>query len=347
MKESLTLLVTLKDRHEFTRRLCEYLSRIKYPFHVFFADGSISDDNEHYFKSLGNQNFEYTYKRYSQDISLLNYYEKCYQAVRDIKTPYVMMADNDDFPIPEGQLRAVQFLEKNIDFCGCNGRVAGISFYPDTSEPYGARCLFHQYYCQTMDVPVLLNQVSAIDRINSYLSHFYSIFYGIFRRDTLETTFFLTKDLNFSELGIHELFFSYMQLTQGKMHSIDTITYIRQKGSSQSAASQKDWFYRLFYTNWLEDSRKAISTVAEHIAQVEHKDPVACDEILYAQFVDRMRNRYVQAQPKTLTCHQLGGIFFSQLFKRAPSFAEKLSARLYLDKPSLACIGAFCREEAH
>lgn len=335
MSARLTLLVFLKDRAEFTKRLCEYLSEIHYPYPVYFADGSLADDNEDYLGSNRQFFFSYVYKRFPKDLSLSDYYQKCYHALCDVKTPYVMIADNDDFPIPEGQSKAIQFLENNSKFIGCNGQVAGISLSPNAKKPYGKNFLFHQHYCQTFDVPVKLDQTLAIKRIESYLSNFYSIFYSIFRTESLVCTYSLIKDLDFSDLGIHELFFSYMQLAQGKVHSIDAITYIRQKGSSQTAAVQKDWFHRLFYTNWLEDSRKAIHTIAEYIAINEKINVTDCYKILYELFVKRMRERYIPNDFylfKNVTLKKLREYILSvlsgKLFAVAPSLTEQLTKNM-------------------
>jgi glycosyltransferase domain-containing protein len=335
MSAQLTLLVFLKDRAEFTKRLCEYLSEIHYPYPVYFADGSLADDNEDYLGSNRQFSFSYTYKRFSKDLSLSDYYQKCYQALCDVKTPYVMIADNDDFPIPEGQSKAIQFLENNSKFIGCNGQIAGISLSPTASKPYGKNFLFHQYYCQTMDLPVKLDQALATNRIESYLSNFYSIFYSIFRTESLVCTYSLIKDLDFSDLGIHELFFSYMQLAQGKVHSIDVITYIRQKGSSQTAAVQKDWFHRLFYTNWLEDSQKAIHTIAEYIAINEKINVTDCYKTLYELFVKRMRDRYIPNDFYLLkNCcfskikNYIFNVLTGKLFSVAPSVTERLTKNM-------------------
>jgi|GEM_PF-4367388 len=293
MTNPLTLLVFLKDRADFTKRFIDYLSFIQYPFHVLFADGSLEDENEKIFKSLGNVNFSYEYIRYPKDQTINHYYQKCVLAIEKVKTPYVMLVDNDDFPIVEGQSEAINFLEKNQDYIGCNGRVGGVMVSPNAQSPYGKWSLYLPLYCYSMDVKVLLDEDDPIKRIRSYLNNFYSIFYSVYRTKNLKSCFKEVLSLNFSDLGIYELFFSYIQLAQGKIHTINTLTYIRQKGSSQAAASQKDWFHRLFYTNWLEDLKAAIQNVAHFIALKEGKNVQDVYELLYADFVARQRTRFM------------------------------------------------------
>lgn len=337
MFEKLTLVVFLKDRAEFTKRFCVYLSEVKYPFLVYFADGSLSDENEKYLSNLKNVNFSFLYKRYPKDVSLLDYYKKCRLSFSDIKTPYAMIADNDDFPVWEGQLKAVEFLENNPSFIGCNGRVMGIFLSPCTNMPYGKNCLFHPHYCQTMDIPVQLDQEAATQRIESYLKNFYSVYYSVFRTESLVHTSALIEEFNFSELGIHELFFSYSQIAQGKINSIGDVTYIRQKGSSQAAATQKDWFHRLFHTNWLEDSKKTLVSIARSVAEKENHDFERCKDILYRQFVDRMRSRYVPNNFYIFYGFNLDQLkkrlFFgllSRVFSKFPSLGELISSKIFL-----------------
>ncbi len=59
MNNQLTLLVYLKDRSEFTKRFVDYLSAIKYPFPVIFADGSIGNENEVFFTLAKKKDFSY------------------------------------------------------------------------------------------------------------------------------------------------------------------------------------------------------------------------------------------------------------------------------------------------
>lgn len=341
MNNQLTLLMFLKDRAEFTGRLVYYLSQIRYPFKVIFADGSIGDENEELFKSLKCANFSYEYVRYPKDETLRDYYQKCASSIKKVKTPYVMLADNDDFPIVEGQLKAINFLENNQDYVGCNGRVGGVIVAPLAHIPYGKRVLYLDYYCNAMDRNIPVNQSVGTERIKSYLTNFYSIFYSVYKTESLKTTLDDIQKLNFSDLGIHELFFSYMQLAQGKIHTLDALTYIRQKGSSQAASTQKDWFYRLFYTQWLADLKNAIHQVAQVIANKEKLNSQSIYELLYEDFIVRQRARFM---PTSFYFYKNPKLFFNKenvkfiilhkLFKVFPIIGEWLSFKSLSSKTS-------------
>ena len=330
MNNKLTLLVTLKDRSSFTKRFCDYLSLIEYPFFVIFADGSLGDENEKIFKNLKNQNFLYEYIRFPPDQILTNYYEKLFVAVKRVKTPYIVLADNDDFPIIEGQLKALEFLEFNNDYVGCTGRTGGVIIHPSSNLPYGKKVLNLSYYCHYMDVSVALDQTNALERIKSYLNNFYSIFYSIYRTDSIKINFEAMQKLDFSDLGIFELFFSYLQLTQGKIKTLNSLIYVRQKGSSQAAASQKDWFHRLFYSAWLSDLKQALCYVSEMIAKREQRNCQDVYDTLYSDFVVRQRKRFLPL--KFYFCANFNLFFnkeyvkyliYYKVFKISPSIGEK------------------------
>jgi glycosyltransferase domain-containing protein len=144
LESKLTLLVHLKDRAAFTQRLCEYFHLTKYPCHVFFADVSLEDENEKIIASFNNANFSYTYHRYPKDLTLSDFYAKVADAASKITTPYVMPFCNDDFPILDSQLKAVEFLENHDDYVGCNGHIFPFFIAPDSSKPYGKKILYQK-----------------------------------------------------------------------------------------------------------------------------------------------------------------------------------------------------------
>ena len=328
-----TLIITLKDRAEFTKRLCYYLSSINYPFQVLFADGSLEKGNEDFLEGEAKKlNFQYRYFRYPKDESLPLFYKKCADIISKVTTPYVMLADNDDFPIVTGQETAIKFLENNDDYVGCNGKISGLAISPDDSKPYGNHVMFLPYYCSTMDKPVLLNQDSALDRIKSFLTNFNSIYYSIFRTESLKKTLSSLEEKNFSDLGIHELFFSYSQLSQGKIQHIPEVTYIRQKGSSQAATSQKSWIDRLFYTDWLVDLNKALKDISISISKNEKLNEQQVQEKLYKDFVEKQKTRFI---PNTFyilhnwklffNCDNLKILFSYKFFRLLPSFVSTIT----------------------
>ncbi|MDR1475120.1 MAG: TIGR00180 family glycosyltransferase [Holosporales bacterium] len=290
--DQLTLLVFLKDRFAFTKRLCSYLQDIKYPFHVIFADGSELSENEEYFRNEC-FSFNHEYVRYPVDKDIYAYARKAQSASALVKTPYVMLCDNDDFPIVSGQRAAVDFMENNQDCVGCNGRIKGLIPYPDSSKPNGKHIFWKKYYSNDMDFPVNLDQDSVVERITSWQPFCCSIWYSIFKSEVLKQMYKDMDKMYLSDLGPMELFFSYFMLSKGKVSHINETTYIRQLGSSQAAASQgNSFFMRLFFKDWLGDIRKIMDYMQCSYPNEKMPTGQSFKDYLYYIFAKRSDNSY-------------------------------------------------------
>jgi glycosyltransferase domain-containing protein len=331
----LTLLVFLKDRFAFTKRLCAYLQDINYPYHVIFADGSESDDHKKYF-SENHFNFSCEYKKYPVDKDVYAYARKARLASALVKTPYVMLCDNDDFPIISGQEAALNCLENRTDCIGCNGRVRGLILDPDASKPGGRYIFWKKYYCNDMDFPVKVDQDSIVERITFWQPSCCSLWYSVFRTDVLKQMYEDMDKLALSDFGPMELFFSYFVLSKGKVAHINNTTYIRQQGASQVAASQGDSFFmRLFFHDWMTDVRKVMDYMQEHYPNEQTPTGQNFRDYLYCIFAKRSENCY---RMRMRSCVNLckwtleRGIFIELLikkfFKFTPSLVSKLSGLL-------------------
>ena len=107
----LTILLTLKDRPLFTFRWMAYANSIRFPFKVLIADGGKDETVPKVLSDKTNfPNVNYEYIRYPYDVTYAEYYSKVVDALSHVKTPFAVMADNDDFFIVEGLRLAVEFL---------------------------------------------------------------------------------------------------------------------------------------------------------------------------------------------------------------------------------------------
>ncbi|MDR1366211.1 MAG: TIGR00180 family glycosyltransferase [Holosporales bacterium] len=331
----LTLLVFLKDRFAFTKRLCAYLQDINYPYHVIFADGSGSDDHKKYFGE-NRFSFSYEYKKYPVDKDIYAYAKKARLASALVKTPYVMLCDNDDFPIVSGQDAALGFLENHSDYIGCNGRVRGLILDPDASKPAGRYIFWKKYYCNDMDFPVRVDQASAVERITAWQPSCCSLWYSVFRTEALKQMYEDMDKLVLSDFGPMELFFSYFILSKGKVAHINDTTYIRQQGSSQASASQGDSFFmRLFFHDWMNDVRKVMDYMQAHYPNEETPTGQNLRDYLYYILAKRSENCYCMRMKSCLSLYKWAlerGIFIEllikKLFKLTPNLVSKLSGLL-------------------
>src|SRR5712692_11181932 len=121
----LTVLLPLKGRPEFTLRWMKYADSVRFPFHVLIADGSEDETGPKILSNKANfPNVNYEYMRYPYDQTYAEYYSKVVDALSHVKTPFAVMADNDDLFIVTGLRKAVQFLSSHPEYITCGGQCA-------------------------------------------------------------------------------------------------------------------------------------------------------------------------------------------------------------------------------
>ena len=94
MKSDLTIILFLKDRHEFNQRFLKYYLKKGNNINLIISDGGkkkISKDCKILFKN----NSQIKYLRFPEDKSYKNYYIKILKSLKFAKTKFVLFADND------------------------------------------------------------------------------------------------------------------------------------------------------------------------------------------------------------------------------------------------------------
>ena len=136
MTPRLTIVLPLKGRPLFTLRFLWHANRARMPFRFLIADGEVRpplgeilENSRELFPHL-----DIEYVRYPDDANWGRYFEKMRDALRRVRTPYVMLADNDDFLAPAGIERCMEFLDSRPDYACCAGGIAGFSLYAPLSR---------------------------------------------------------------------------------------------------------------------------------------------------------------------------------------------------------------------
>src|SRR2546427_5283900 len=125
MDDELTILLTLKDRAEYTTRWMSYANSIAFPFRVLIADGSSDESAERLLSDRERfPNVKYEYIRYPEDKTFADYNAKIVDALNRLRTTFVALADNDDFFVVNCLLKSVQFLSEHSDYVACGGQGA-------------------------------------------------------------------------------------------------------------------------------------------------------------------------------------------------------------------------------
>ena len=280
--KDLTLLLTLWDRVPFTFRWMEYANRIKLPFKVFIADGSADDLPSRVLADHTNfPNVDYEYKRYPHDRSQTDYYDKLVGGLAHVDTPFVALADNDDFYVVDGLLRSIEFLKSNPDYSSCRGIIGGFKITPNAdygelSGVYGTDVSFvRQVY---PDKPNL--EATAVERAHNYLSCYRPNWYDVCRIEQARSKFKTLRDLNTFDIILSQHIPMLLGVIAGKVQ-IDSYLYLVRQleapGSSDTGETQQkgDLFDRMLLPTWSEDFNGFVETLAAAIAE---KDAIPIDQ---------------------------------------------------------------------
>ena len=279
----LTILLTLKDRISFTFRWMNYVNSIAFPFKVLIADGG-SDERVPAMLSEKTRfpNVDFEYVRYPYDRSYADYYAKIADALARIRTPFVAMADNDDFFIVDTLNEAVQFLSSNHDYASCGGQCSKFWIRPTDGDDviYGNSI---DYKCGMIRS---ITAESANERLRGQsLSTADPIYYDVKRIEDARKQFEIIRNLNMNDLFLCEILVQFLTAIAGKTKRLDRLYIARQHNSPVSSAGEHhkrfgDWLGRMLVESWSEDFTKFVRTVsgclaaAEGIPMAEAKDCV-------------------------------------------------------------------------
>jgi glycosyltransferase domain-containing protein len=280
----LTIVLPLKGRYLFTLRFLWHANRAQLPYRILIADGqvhpvlaAILEKSHRHFPNL-----EIEYVRYPDDLDYRYFFVKMADALQRVRTPYAMLADNDDFIACAGTERSLDFLDANLDYVCCGGGIAGFSVYSGLRNPNGPVGRFNHYaYRYTyLDRSEDYSSALSVERLRKGSRNWWS-YYAAYRTDALKTICGEVVEINFSDMRLHELFCAMRALSLGKIRSdASTIAYLRQYGSSLGSSFKKDWVHHLLRSRFTTDFAEMIDRVAVSAAQVDRVDAAPVAEIL-------------------------------------------------------------------
>ena len=301
MTQRLTIVLPLRGRPLFTLRFLWHANTARLPYKFIVADGEVRpelsrllDDSQKLFPHL-----DVDYIRYPDDGDFGRYFAKMADALARVRTPYVMLADNDDFLAWAGIERSLDFLERHPDYVCCGGGIGGFAVYarefPRLGGLYGPlNKLAYRYmpYDRSLD----LGSSSAADRLRQGLRNSWS-YYAVFRSPALQTIWREVAEINLSDLQLHEKYCAMRTLTLGKARSDPaTIAYFRQYWTTMRSAFPKDWVHHLVRSRFSTDFAEILARISREAAAADGVDerPLAEDlrDNIISWFGDFLRRNY-------------------------------------------------------
>jgi glycosyltransferase domain-containing protein len=325
MMPRLTVVLPLKGRPLFTLRFLWFANQGKVPYRILIADGQVDPA---FARVLENSrdvfpNLDVEYIRYPDDVDFQHFYAKMADVLQRVRTPYAMLADNDDFLVRSGIDSSIDFLEANPDYACCGGGVSGFSIYGPKAGPLAGlvgplnRIAFRY---APADKSIDIGSPSMTDRLFRGLRISWG-YYAVFRSAGLATVHRDAVELNLSDLQLHERFCAMRILTLGKARSNpSTISYLRQYGTSMRAAFSKDWVHHLVRSRFSSDFAHIIDRISRLAAEADGKDQNVVAEELRTRIESWFR-KFLRLN------YGFSGSMRGHLRNRAPSLVAWLKRR--------------------
>jgi len=273
--QALTLVLTLKDRSAFTYRWLRYMNDAQCPYLILIADGGADPAIETHLRQPAlYPNLRYTYLRYPFDRDYPAYYRKLADALDRVTTPYVLMADNDDFffldPIPS----FIDCLNRDDSLVSCGGRQVNLRVLATNGEMLAAPSAA-DYRATVVEDLKPVTDPHPVDRICTFLAlRPWSAWYHVHRTAAIQAATRAVHDHEFRDPCSFEIHVHLWLLTAGKSMHVDALWYVRQYGSSQltSALVQEgNVMERFTSSNAFADLHRSVESLSALSASDRHR----------------------------------------------------------------------------
>ncbi len=279
--KELTVLLTLWDRVPCTFRWMAYASKVNLPFRVLIADGGSDQSVAEVLANRTNfPNVDYEYIRYPYDATPTHYYTKVLNALNRVETPFVVLADNDDFFVVDALLRSLEFLKNHEDFSSCRGNIAGFKITPDVglgelSNIYGRGVSFvRQIYPNESNL-----EKTALQRVHNYFLSYRANWYDVFRTEQTRHSFQVLRDLDTQDHALSQYVPMLLGVIAGKEQVEPYVYLFRQLEGpatcTQIEIQQNDFFDRMLLDTWSADFKGFLEAISTAISE---KDGIRIEE---------------------------------------------------------------------
>lgn len=292
----LTILLTLKGRHLFTLRWLWHANRVGLPFPVLIADGEVHPAVASLIEDPAVfPNLRIEYHRYN-DLTFDDFYRKVEDALSRIKTPYVMMSDNDDFLFPSGIISSLEFLERSPGYISAGGGIGHFQTRVEKGQLLNLNGKVERFWYQQsrayqsydLDCP------RVVERVCEIYSGFLTVCYNVFRVGVLRQIASETTQFNFQRLDNAELFLMLRVATLGMVKSDPSyISYFRQLGTSSNPSRGKDFVVSLSTEQYLDEIQRIVKCIATIAAQTDAAEARVVAERLHAISAARLREKLI------------------------------------------------------
>lgn len=229
----LTLLIPTKNRSEFLNKTLRYYAGNNFGGLVFIGDSSDSGHAEKIKKTLreldGKLNIKY--KWYPQELN----FTKCInRMLQEVASPYASFIGDDDFLVPKGVERCVEYLNANAEYVGAHGVGARILV-----EKQGAHLKVNAISDYSLPPR---EEETAAKRLLNHMGNMSNVLFSVYRTPILQNIFENIELPDHSIAG--DLLPGCLAVVKGKIKKLDCfhVVHLVHEGQNKAYKDIYDWF---------------------------------------------------------------------------------------------------------
>lgn len=299
MRDKLTILLTLKGRPRFTFRWLDYMERMRCPYRILISDGGADPEVEERLSSGREyKGLRYTYLRFPYDATHTEYYNKLRDSAEHIKTPFVYLADNDDFVLFNALERSAVFLDGNPQYSSCGG--APIFF---TVRNMHAKEREDLLYGQRVTLGMgpqgpNIEHKHPGDRVRAALDDYFSFgyWYNVHRTKTVQRFYDELARVDFEKYIFAECLFSAFLAHDGMIRHDAQPFYVRQLDTSMDACNDgqgtNDLLLMSLYPFWGKDVQNFVTAARSLAGEQPEETPAEAEDAFRERLARQLYRTY-------------------------------------------------------
>src|SRR3989338_5107637 len=213
----LTLVVPTRNRWDFLSRLLDYYRDFGLQYRLIIGDSS--DPSQYRSRDLALDNsgkrLNLEYRQYPDTTGTVCAAE----LLAHVSTPYAVWVADDDFVVPYGFDRTIDFLERHRDYSGAHGNA--LIFTLSSDGPFGRVMSIGRYSQRSVE------QKTASERLVDHLETYCPTIFSVHRTELLQRSYRYVADLKLDNC-FGELLPSSLPIVCGKIKKLDILYMARQ-----------------------------------------------------------------------------------------------------------------------
>ena len=206
-------------------------------------------------KKLKKYNIDFQYRKFEFDINYRKFISKIYRALNLIKTKYVMLFDNDDFPQKYSINKCLLKLKNSKDIIGCGGYLINFNLFNlKNKKNYLSGNAIN---LSKINFGSNFNNSSSIKRLKAFLLKEKNIntVNDIFRTNILKKNYKILKNLKFDYIFFYFLVADILNYYGGKIYKIKMPFIIHQHHPDGLSVKMKNIYETTGNKNFLKQKK--------------------------------------------------------------------------------------------